>query len=163
MRMASKNLVRQTLIAAFALIAGFILAVVSFHVEFMIDYDSGAQVEVMRVGPFKVRSQVLPSQFGSLSINDDASAGLSGKPEWHTTGVFVLNSKYSASYEGTEVLKHVRQMELLFDEMSNKVVKQAKRGYLRALANGGTTSAREVVQNLKTIEFERSTKVRDVP
>lgn len=120
---------------------GGALAISTLRVCLLVDYDSGAQLQVIKVGPFEVREEPLRnSWFASVPMRN-GRLSLAGKPDWHTAAIFWRSSKVSPNMEGGSVLKYVGRLELLFRETDSDKAARTKEDFLRALAEGGPDKA----------------------
>jgi hypothetical protein len=119
----------------------------SLRFEVLIDYDSGAEKEVARIGPLLLReSRSRPSGIGELVMTNGAR-GLTGIPDWRIAMAFRGGSKVSPTFEATRVLGAARRLELLLQPVPLEEAQLLKYRLLMAIAVGGATAADRFIED----------------
>jgi len=128
---------------------GCVCAAYWFNVQLLVDYDSAKEMQIYRIGPWKVRAEFLEGEWFGFVVINNGSNGLTGSPDWHTATLFERNSQRSANFEGGHVLKQIKRIESLLRNAEAEDVKNVKENYLRSLS-GGVDNADIFVDQLET-------------
>lgn len=131
---------------------GFGLACSAVRVEVLVDYDSGATLRLIRIGPVVVRKEqpfssgLSTGQVFAMTPTPAGRTALTGNRKWHRALLFVLNSNVSPSYEGGTVLNLIRRLEVAAQIGRTNEMSSMKEAFLRALSERGTDAAALVVE-----------------
>jgi len=138
-------LLHMTISAVF----GFLLALLTTRSILSIDYDSGAQMRVVKVGPFAVREEALRrSKMGAIVL-EDGGTGLTGRLDWHVAHVFWGNSNRSADFEGGNIMHYANEIEDLLRGAEQEEVSRVKEEFLRAVSQRQGDKLRQIVEELE--------------
>jgi len=140
---------QKVLIGIIGLSVGLVVALLSFHEELKVDYDSGAEMRTWRVCEICVREEVpKDAWFGQVPLGN-GKYGLSGKPNWHTVAIFYGNSHLSASFAGSGVFKQIRRIEMVLRDTESRQISQLKESYLSILSAQGEIAAGSFVDKIE--------------
>ena len=146
---------------------GFAVAIWSFRVQWLVDYDSGARMRVCLIGPFRVRQEVITGggfgETGGFAFvpADKGTLGLTGTASWHTAAIFWGNSRRSPKFEGSDVVKHILRIESMLQGSDTWEVRRVKNDYLRALSRGGVEEARAFIDRLEVMNRRSNGAARE--
>jgi hypothetical protein len=124
---------------------GFLLALSLARAVFLIDYDTGAQIERFVVGPITVREMSARGNSLAYVYMANGRQGLSGRPNWHTACAFSAFSRYSPNYEGGAVAQYLDNLQLELTGAQPLDVSRAKEGALRALSEHGVVGLKQFI------------------
>ena len=142
----------------FGMCFGVILSLGSLRVQRYVDYDSGAEKDVLKAGPYVLRQTLVQGgEFGRI-VMSNGRRGLTDVAGWHLASDFAYFSKVSPTFDGSRVLNSVRQLELLLKGDPTKEEQVVKERFLRTLEMSGSEAAEDYAEQLAQ---ERIKKYRE--
>jgi hypothetical protein len=153
----------RKIITATNLAAGFVISIAAvvvlaavvwtalylIQVEIQVDYDSGAERQIIFAGPFQVRTDPCGYDYlGRLSIRNGRT-GLTGVPQWQVALRFHGNSRVSPNCRAGRILGSIRQLETWFLRRHPNNMGEIKERFLKTLASGGESQAQQVVMDFE--------------
>jgi len=126
------------------LIIGLSIAAMSFRVEILVDYDSGAVARVSRMGVLTLRKEPFSTHdLGDIPLANGRTS-LTGKPCWKTALLFSGSSRKSPNFGS--VLNWAGQLERACRGLPGSEAARAKKAFLEALSRGDLLGAKNLAE-----------------
>lgn len=150
----------QALLCACLCVLTYLAAPLTLRTEKSLDFTTGALRLRVSFGPILLRDEQLPETiFEALPVSDDGSdeiRAIRRSPEWHPVSVFWGYSHHCPQYAAVSVLGDETKLGHLSFLMPTNDVRETKRMFLAAVAEGNLLEAHRLV---KTVE-ERVTTLQ---
>jgi len=128
----------KLLVMLLVFIAGYSLSMLTIKHEILIDFNSGAEKEIISIWPLTIRERLIKNNVFSVT---GSKIYTENKANWNTSFIFYGPWNVSQSYVGGDVQNSINKMSKWFPFIENKRAGKLKDKFITILNNKGVWAA----------------------